>query len=135
MKPSEIWVRQAQQKAQPHFEQARALYNSNDFHNAAKQLDAALALDPNYTDALQLLGIVYAQTERRHLAVSLFKKILALEPHNHRAYNNLGQVLDDLQDFAGAISCFDKALAIDPNYAAAMTNRADTLSRMPATKR
>lgn len=129
MKPSEILAAQARQKAEPLLEQGRTHLNNRDFDNATAQLEAALRIYPQYTDALQLLGIVYAQTNRLQLAVSQFKKILTIEPFNTRAHNNLGQVLDDLKDYESAIASFDRAIAIDPNYAAAHANRADTLTR------
>jgi tetratricopeptide (TPR) repeat protein len=130
MKPSEILASLALQQAQPVFEQGRAYLNSRDFDNASERLQAALRIYPEHPEALQLLGIVYAQTGQLRMAVSQFKKVLAREPHNTRAHNNLGQVLDDLKDYAGALASFDRALAIDPQYAAAIANRADTLQRM-----
>jgi tetratricopeptide (TPR) repeat protein len=132
MKPSEIMATQARQKAQPNFEQGRAQLDARNFDAAAHYLQAALNIFPQHTDALQLLGIVYAQTGKLQMAVSQFKQILKIEPNNTRAHNNLGQVLDDLKDFEGALASFDRAIAIDPHYGAAHSNRADTLSRMPA---
>jgi tetratricopeptide (TPR) repeat protein len=132
MKPSEILATQARQKALPIFEQGRAQLDARNFDAATQQLQAAIAIFPQYTDALQLLGIVYAQTGKLHMAVSQFKQILKIEPNNARAYNNLGQVLDDLKDYESALASFDRAIAIDPYYGAAHSNRADTLSRIPA---
>ncbi|MEY4295208.1 MAG: hypothetical protein RLY82_896 [Pseudomonadota bacterium] len=131
MKPSEILATQARQRALPAFEQGRAQLDARNFDAAAQQLQTALAIFPQYTDAMQLLGIVYAQTGSLQIAVSHFKQILKIEPNNARAYNNLGQVLDDLKDYEGALASFDRAIAIDPHYAAAHSNRADTLGRMP----
>ncbi len=131
MKPSEILAAQALQKALPLLEQGRVYLDSRNFDQASECFQAALRIYPQYTDALQLLGIVYAQTSKLQMAVSQFKQILKLEPNNMRAYNNLGQVQDDLKDYEGALASFDRAIAIDQNYAAAHANRADTLKRMP----
>lgn len=129
MKPSEILATQAQQKALPLLEQGRLHLDRREFDNAARCFQAALAMHPQSVDALQLLGIVYAQTGKLQMAISQFKQILKFEPKNTRAYNNLGQVLDDLKDYPAAIASFDCAIAIDANYAAAHANRADTLTR------
>ena len=131
MKPSEILAVQAHTKAEPLVNKGRVLLDNRDFDGAATLFQAALAIHPHSADALQLLGIVYAQTGKLHLAVSQFKQLLRIEPHNARAYNNLGQVQDDLKDYAAALASFDSALHLDPNYAAALTNRANTFARMP----
>jgi tetratricopeptide (TPR) repeat protein len=130
MKPSEILTTQARTKAEPLVNQGRALLDNRDFDAAVERFQAAVAIYPQYTDALQLLGIAYAQSGKWQMAVSQFKQILKLEPNNTRAHNNLGQVLDDLKDYESALASFDRAISIDPNYSAAHANRADTLARM-----
>ena len=50
-----------------------------------------LTLQPNHTDALHFIGVVFHQTGRYDLAIGLIGRSVGLNPNNPAAYGNLGE--------------------------------------------
>jgi tetratricopeptide (TPR) repeat protein len=80
--------------------------------------------------ALNLLGIIAAQTQRPELAVELIGKAIALRPDSAQAYNNRGNVLELLGRFEESLADFDRAIALAPNLADTYANRAAILRNL-----
>jgi TolB-like protein len=85
----------------------------------------ALALDPNYANALAGLASVEAQTyrnidsdpQRLKLADDLLDRALAIDPELHRAIVARGEVLANRYDYPSASEQFRHAVEMDPeNY-------------------
>ena len=81
-----------------------------------------LGEQPDQFDALHLLEIVAAQTQRPELAVELLGKALALQPDSAQAHNNRGNALERLGRFDAALSDYRKAVALAPDSPHAYTN-------------
>jgi tetratricopeptide (TPR) repeat protein len=81
-----------------------------------------LAADPNQADAIQLLGVIAAQVNRRDLAIDYFNQALRLRPAFPEAHFNLGVALLQQGSAEGAIASFRQAIDYKPDYAEAHHN-------------
>ncbi len=82
----------------------------------------ALALKPDYADAMVNLGNAMRDKGDVTEAAECFRRALALEPGSAAAHNNLGQALWNLGKRDEAMACYRKAVALDPNLLAAQAN-------------
>jgi tetratricopeptide (TPR) repeat protein len=87
----------------------------------------ACLLNPNNTDALLNLGMVYHELDACDQARLTFLKILEQAPDHMRALNNLGKVYHDMGRLKHSLSCYDRCVNLYPNYAEARFNRAALL--------
>jgi len=83
-----------------------------------------LEFQPTHFDALQLLGLLFAQQNCHEHAVELMIKALEINPHHPIVNNNLGLVLRAQKKLDIAICYFNKAVNLDPNYLDALQNLA-----------
>jgi Flp pilus assembly protein TadD len=83
----------------------------NDYSDAIKWLERAVALDSTNKDAWYYLGRAYYTKARLVEARKAFQKILDLDPHHARAENNLGLILETEGKPAAAIEAYRKAIA------------------------
>ena len=72
--------------------------NNMRFTEAAKHLEAAIALAPDWFDAHSDLGAVYEKISRVSDAASQYRKALELKPDSVRALLSLGRLLLDESD-------------------------------------
>ena len=100
---------------QGYTEQAAALY------------EAALALDPDHPDALQLYGVLCAQCGNLPKAIALMERSLTLRPGQPFVLVNLGNALRSHGQPFRALSCYDEALAATPANVAALIERSRAL--------
>jgi tetratricopeptide (TPR) repeat protein len=91
---------------------------------AITEYKKAIALNPNYADAHNILGLAYANKGMRDEAIAEFKKAIALNPNDAEAHNNLGVAYGNKGMLDEAITEFKKAIALNPNYAEAHYNLA-----------
>jgi len=106
-------------------QQAAACYQHGALEAAERCCAAALELQPESLDALRLLGIIAARTQRPHRAVLLFEKVVAAKPNDTEAYNNLGNVLKMLNRHQEAVRSYERCLVLEPNYSQAHYNLAN----------
>lgn len=83
----------------------------NDYADATKWLEKAVALDTTNKDAWYYLGRAYYTRARLVEARKAFLKILDLDPRNARAENNLGLILETEGQPAAAMDAYRKAIA------------------------
>jgi len=107
--------------------QAHALYRSRDWEQAERVCRDILATRPDEFDALNLLGIIAAQTQRRAEAAELLGRACAVRPDSAAARNNHGALLRELGRLDEAVASYDRAIAIKPDFAEAHTNRGNAL--------
>ena len=110
-----------------------ALRNAQRLHRAGR-LDEArtlclrvLQLRPRQLEALNLLGIIAAQTGDPQRAAALFGEALRLEPGNLAALINHGNVLCAIQQPLEALASFDRAIEIQPDHAPSHHHRGKAL--------
>lgn len=90
---------------------------------------SAIELDPDYGDAINLLGEMALERGRleeanKYLeeAYQYFTQVLKLEPNHLEAHNNLGVIYFHRSKMEDALREFSQAAAIDPNSAEAHNN-------------
>jgi predicted O-linked N-acetylglucosamine transferase (SPINDLY family) len=108
---------------QAKFNHGLTLHQQGKLAEAERIYGEVLLEQPNHFDALHLLGIVAAQTQRTEQAVELLRRAIELNPSIPNAHNNLGNVLTELDDPVAALTSYDRAIALNPNYAVAHNNR------------
>ena len=95
------------------FEQAFALHRQGRFDEAGPLYQQVLQLQPRHFQALHLLGIMAAQTNRPDRAVELIGKSILVDPQSVAAHNNHGNALCQLNRHAAAIQSYDRAIALE----------------------
>lgn len=92
------------------------------FHDAAKLMQAAIRLKPDYAQAHNDLGVVLQQTGDIEGATQCFSKALELNSKFSEATNNLGVTFQSRGNSKKAADYFKAALAINPYYLDAHNN-------------
>ncbi len=106
-----------------------ALQNNN-YDLAAQYLNRALALNPNFADAHNHLGIALKEQGRLAEAVASHQRALTLSPNLVAAYINLGNALKQQGNLAEAIRTYEQALRLNPDAMEAYVNLGDALTEM-----
>jgi tetratricopeptide (TPR) repeat protein len=82
----------------------------NDYADAIKWLEKAVALDGTNKDAWYYLGRAYYTKSRLNEARKAYLTILDLDPRDARAENNLGLIFESSGQPAAAIEAYGKAI-------------------------
>ena len=82
---------------------------------------------PNHFDALQLLGILYGQINKKDKAIKLLELALQIKPDDAATLNNYGVILTEVNRTNDSYEVLDKATNIKPDYAEAYSNKGNTL--------
>ena len=93
-------------------------YTRGDWTEAERSCRQILALQEDNFEALNLLGIIAAQTRRMDEAAYLFGRAVAVNPAEPTAHNNFGNVLKHLERFDEALASYDEALNSAPTIEA-----------------
>ena len=115
-------------------QQALALYSNRAWDQAEQVCRTVLNAQANHFDALNLLGIICAQTQRLPEAAELFGRAAGVRRDEPTIHNNYGNSLRNLGRYPDALRSYNRAIQIKPNYAEAHYNRGLTLQdlRRPA---
>jgi tetratricopeptide (TPR) repeat protein len=95
--------------------------------DALKSYDRAIALKPDFAEALNNRGNALRALKRPRDALTSFDRAVAVRPDYAEALNNRGNSLVDLGRPEDALESYDRALAHRPKYVDALINRANTL--------
>jgi len=94
-----------------------------------KRLDDAEAVyrqvfeaEPEYIDALHLLGVIYSQRGDYQTAERLIRQALWENPSADTYHNNLGRALQGLGRLEEAAASYQRALELNPSHAMACNN-------------
>jgi protein O-GlcNAc transferase len=102
-------------------------------HQAGRLVEAdaiykqVLARQPNYADALHLLGMVAHQSGRNQDALELIYQAIRVNPNTPIYHNNLGNVLVALGKKDEARCAYRSAIEFQPDYADAYNNLGNVL--------
>lgn len=80
----------------------------DDVETVKKELDTAIALDPNYAEAYGLLGMTFAYMREKDNAIAALTKAIQLNPRNERNYSNLAGVYLQARDYDKAMPILQK---------------------------
>src|SRR5579859_206865 len=101
---------------------------------ALKWIDAALAIEPDMSEALNISGLVLQALERHEEALVRFTAALAAQPGYAEAWNNQGIAFQHLGRPEDALASYDKALAVAPENGDIWNNRGVALQELDLPK-
>ncbi len=107
-----------------HLQLAIMAIRANNEGEARSYLQTALALKPNYTDAIFVLSQLEISTGKLAQAIVATEALINLEPNNAGRYYQLGVLESANNNDTRAIAAFSEALVKNPNYANARYLRA-----------
>ncbi|MSR61459.1 MAG: tetratricopeptide repeat protein [Planctomycetes bacterium] len=111
------------------YQLGRLRVKQNDLPRAAKEFEAALALDPSLVDAHFNLGQARFNLNDAASARASFEHALALDAQHAGAWNGLGALALQAGDAVEAERCFRRAVELDADYADALNNLGVALER------
>lgn len=83
---------------------------------ALDEIKQAIAIDPTYSDAFSLRGLIYMRLNDFAVAEDSFKRALSLKPLDSNVLHNLGWLKCQDAQYAQSVAYFQQALA-NPTYA------------------
>ena len=90
---------------------------------AVRRYERALALDPDYPEAMGRLGMLHFEQQRYDEALIPFQKLVERYPDNAQFHSNLGATLSKLERNDEALRSLERALTLDPTLEAARASR------------
>ncbi len=109
------------------FDQALLFHQQGQLGQAQALYLEILNAQPNFADALHLLGVIEFQIKNYQKALEFIGKAIDLNQNNAVFYYNRGLVLQDCKQLEAAIANYDQATKITPDYADAFSNRGNAL--------
>ncbi len=103
--------------------QGESNISKNLYNNAIKDFSRALAINPNYIDALINRGSAYSQLGRFNDALIDFNHALQFEKKDPELYNKRGEVYIQNNMYDQAIKDFTAAVVLNPMFSDAYLNR------------
>jgi type IV pilus assembly protein PilF len=105
----------ARRRARIRLQLASSYYEEGKTAVALDELKQVLAVDPSFSDAYNLRGLIYMRLRENALAEDSFKRALALNPRDADANHNYGWLQCELGRYPEAARSFEQALA-NPLY-------------------
>ncbi|HEX5282372.1 MAG TPA: tetratricopeptide repeat protein [Micropepsaceae bacterium] len=110
------------------------LIREQNFSAALARFDEAVALAPEFIEALTNRGGVLMALNRPDEAIRSLDLALALNPNMPEAWNNRGNALSVLGRHDEAVQSFDRVLALRPQLIEALINRGTALLTLRRTE-
>ena len=105
----------AKKRSRARLELASAYFGRGETKTALEQVKVSLAADPNYGDAYNLQGLIYAAIGEQALAESSFRQALQINARDGDTMHNYGWYLCQLKRYPESNAMFARALAV-PQY-------------------
>src|SRR6185295_14991144 len=105
----------AKKRSRARLELASAYFSRGETKTALDQVKVSLAADPNYGDAYNLQGLIYAAIGDQVQAESSFRQALQINARDADAMHNYGWYLCQLKRYPESNAMFAQALAV-PQY-------------------
>jgi len=106
--------------------QAQQLHIEGQLKDAETLYQEILQENPDQSDVLHALAVLYAQTGKYDDALVALDKAITLEPHIVALYNSKGNVFLRLNNHEAAAKQYQKAIDLDAQYAPAYNNLGKT---------
>jgi len=91
-------------------------FGQQEFPQAIEHYRKATELNPGFSNAFNLLGYAYRQSEDYASAEQAFKKYIVLIPKDPNPYDSYAELLLKMGRFEESIKQYQKALAVEPNF-------------------
>lgn len=98
---------------------ARMYRDTNSYHEAIEELHKALELDPNFWDALNLLGYMYIEVGEYTKAIECFKRYASVMPGEANPFDSMGDAYLAMDQLDEAIAQYKQAVFVKPKWPAA----------------
>jgi len=105
----------AKKRSRARLELASAYFSRGETKTALEQVKISLAADPNYGDAYNLQGLIYAAIGEQALAENSFRQALQINPRDGDTMHNYGWYMCQLKRYPESNAMFAQALAV-PQY-------------------
>ncbi len=102
----------------------------NNYEQAQKTLERALAVDKNYPPALNDLAYCYAQSRKFHQAFEVMERYVAVLPNLPNPQDSYAEILRMSGNFEAALEHYRMALKIDPEFDYSQLGLGDTYALM-----
>ena len=99
---------------------ARLALTQEDFGEARRYIEEALALKSNYTDAFFILSQIEISEGNTQEAIQSTASAIILQPDNPGLLFQLGLLYYSTEDFTDAVAVLEEAVRLNPNYANAL---------------
>ena len=99
-----------------HLHRSRAFQQASDWASATRELEQAIAINPNNAQIQDNLAKCFANTRRLDDAVKYYANALRLDPGLVSAHVGIGKVFARTGEMDRAIKHFETAVSISPNY-------------------
>ncbi|MEY4768578.1 MAG: hypothetical protein RL637_1217, partial [Pseudomonadota bacterium] len=106
---------------------ANAFREQRQFDTAINYYQQALAIKPDYAEALNNLGVVHKDRGQHNKSINYYQQALKIQPNYAEAHYNLGVVFQEQEKYSIAIDSYQKAIQLRPNYIEAYCNMAIVL--------
>jgi len=93
--------------------------NNKKFPEAVAEFEKALAIDPNFGYALNLLAYTYAEMEEKDKAIAMFDRYAAAYPGEANPIDSLGDLYFLTGEYDKARAKYQQALAVKPDFPSA----------------
>jgi tetratricopeptide (TPR) repeat protein len=110
--PEAVFVQDVPADARKLFEQGRDDIRKQDETGVAK-VEQALAMFPNYLDALELLGGVYFERKNYEKAYPYYLRAIDINPRSFTSFYNLGFSLYQVKQYPAALRASEAATTLD----------------------
>lgn len=96
------------------------LFAIQDFPGSIKAFEAAIKINPSFTQPYNQLGYAYRSVDRLQDAEKAFEKYIELIPDDPNPHDSMGELLMKMGRFDDSIASYEKALKIDPTFVASL---------------
>lgn len=107
-----------------YFDRGQAKYENKDYVGSIADFYVALAINPDYVNALYFLAMSYLLNQDNQTALVYFNILVDKKPDHAVGYYGLGNVYYQMDAFKQAFKFFDLAIQKDPGHDEARYNRA-----------
>jgi len=97
-------------------------HQNNNLQGAQSYYQKVLKIDPNHSQALNNIGVIFKELGENQKAKECYEKAITINPNYAAAHYNLGSIFKNLGENQKAKECYEKAIAINPNYSDAHYN-------------
>jgi tetratricopeptide (TPR) repeat protein len=115
--------------------QIRELIKTGKYHDAEKQIDQLVTVDPTNPAGYYLRGVVAFKQDKTGDAKKSFEKTKELMPDHGPTLNNLAVIQSKQKQPMGAVAIYDMAMQASPRTRAILDNVAEALNAVPQDQR
>lgn len=121
----QLWMHSGSATADLLVARASAATEAQNRDLAMRLLNAAVELQPDYTEAWNRRAYLYYLDNDYKRALGDLRRVLALDPRHYKALEGLGNLLLQLGEKKAALEAYESALKVNPNLPDAKKSRDD----------